>query len=65
MAGSGVEFSPMELFALKQEDLERSLIYLGKDPLSQEQASSIWKALIKVSLKRLIFIYTSLGKKVK
>jgi hypothetical protein len=48
-AGSGVEFSPMELFTLKQEDLEQSLVYLGKDSLSLEQASSIWKALVKVS----------------
>ncbi|XP_033609058.1 uncharacterized protein LOC111868801 [Cryptotermes secundus] len=46
-AGSGVEFSPMELFTLKQEDLEQSLVYLGKDSLSLEQASSIWKALVK------------------
>jgi hypothetical protein len=48
-AGSGIKFSPVELLTLKREDLEQGLIYLGKDPLSMEQASSIWKALVKVS----------------
>lgn len=48
-AGSGAQFSPMDLFTLQQEDLERGLVYLGKDPLSAEQASSIWKTLVKVS----------------
>jgi hypothetical protein len=56
-AGSGVGFSPMELLTLQQEDLERGLVYLGKNPLSAEQASSIWKALVKVRSPWSFFSY--------
>jgi hypothetical protein len=55
-AGAGVKFSPAELLTLQQEDLEQSLVYLGKEPLSEEQASSIWKALVKVSLQNIDII---------
>lgn len=48
-AGTGAAFSPMELLTLKKEDLEQGLVYLGKDILSAEQASILWKALVKVS----------------
>jgi hypothetical protein len=39
----------MELLTLKRKDLEQGLVYLGKDVLSAEQASALWKALVKVS----------------
>lgn len=48
-AGTGTAFSPMQLLTLKKEDLEQGLVYLGKDILSAEQASALWKALVKVS----------------
>lgn len=37
----------MELLTLKKQDLEQGLVYLGKDILSSEQASALWKALVK------------------
>ena len=48
-AGTGAAFSPRELLTLKKQDLEQGLVYLGKDILSSEQASAVWKALVKVS----------------
>ncbi|KAJ4443991.1 hypothetical protein ANN_05780, partial [Periplaneta americana] len=46
-AGSAAEFSPSELLTLGQQDLERSLLYLGRNPVTKEQASAVWKAIIK------------------
>ena len=48
-AETGATFDPEELITLIKNDLERSLPYLGKDPLTDDQANAVWRALTNVS----------------
>lgn len=58
--GSGSVFSVEQLKSLSlldEDGIKECIIILGKEPLTKEQSSTVWSALIDVNNTMLVFNY--------